>query len=306
VTAVLQSVILPLRFQVGARTLASIRRHMVRVPLTLGDALGGRLPVLPPLDRAVHGYALTSLPATLREDVAQAGLLAFVRQSYNRYYTDLAIGFEPWFKAMSSSARATLKRKRRKLAEASGGELDVRRYRTAAELALFHPIARRISVRTYQERLMDSGLPDDPAFLKRMYAHAVNDEVRAWLLFVGGEPVAYLFCESDGDILRYDHVGHDPAFAELSPGQVLQIEAFRDLFGERRFARFDFTEGEGQHKRQFSTGHVACVDLLLLRATAANRAAMLALSGFDRIAAWGKSIAERPVLRGIAKRLRRA
>ena len=30
-------------------------------------------------------------------------------------------------------------------------------------------------------------------------------------------------------------------------------------------AWFDFTEGEGQHKRQFATGGVDCVDLLLLR-----------------------------------------
>ena len=32
----------------------------------------------------------------------------------------------------------------------------------------------------------------------------------------------------------------------------------RDLFGDR-FRWFDFTEGEGQHKRLFATGGVACV-----------------------------------------------
>jgi hypothetical protein len=300
-----QSVPLPLRFQIGARTLGSIRRRMVRVPLTLRDALQTEVPVLPPLERGAHGYALTSLPAAAAEGMARPGMLGFVRQSYNRYYTDLGIGFDAWFGGLSSSARATLKRKRRKLADAAGGELDVRAYRTPEDLALFHTIARRISARTYQERLMGSGLPDDPAFVQRMYAHAAADGVRAWLLFVGAEPAAYLFCESDGDILRYDHVGHDPAFADLSPGQVLQVEAFRDLFADR-FARFDFTEGEGQHKRQFSTGQVACVDLLLLRATPANRATMLALIGFDGLAAWGKRMAARPALKGVAKRLRRA
>ena len=68
-----------------------------------------------------------------------------------------------------------------------------------------------------------------------------------------------------GDTVIYAHVGHDPAFNDLSPGAVLQLEAMRDLFDEGGFARFDFTEGEGQHKRQFATGGVACVDLLLLR-----------------------------------------
>ncbi|WP_334000465.1 GNAT family N-acetyltransferase [Sphingomonas aurantiaca] len=46
-----------------------------------------------------------------------------------------------------------------------------------------------------------------------------------------------------GESLRYDHVGHDPAHNDLSPGAVLQVEAMRDLFAEARFARFDFTEG---------------------------------------------------------------
>src|SRR3546814_18616405 len=44
------AVVLPLKFQVGARTLWSISRRLVRVPLSLADVLLPRVPPLPPLD----------------------------------------------------------------------------------------------------------------------------------------------------------------------------------------------------------------------------------------------------------------
>ena len=58
----MSAVPLPLKFQVGARTLASISRQLARVPLSLDDVLAGRLAQLPPLEREAHGYQVTSLP----------------------------------------------------------------------------------------------------------------------------------------------------------------------------------------------------------------------------------------------------
>jgi len=303
----MNAVPLALRFQIGARTLASIPRRLVRVPLGLQDVLKGRLPVLPPLDRTAHGYAVTSLPEDRNEAMALAGdgMIAFVRQRYTRYYADLAIGYPAYLETMSSNARSKLKRKAKKLATLSGGALDVRRFRTAEELAVFHDTARRISIRTYQERLLGSGLPGDPAFLQRMYAMASAESVWGWLLYVAGEPAAYLYCPIDAGTVRYDYVGHDPAFSHLSPGGVLQMEAMRDLYAEGGLRHFDFTEGEGQHKRQFATGGVDCVDLLLLRPSAANRLALVALGAFDRTTALGNTATAKLGLERMSRKLRR-
>ncbi|PNB46126.1 GNAT family N-acetyltransferase, partial [Pseudomonas sp. FW305-130] len=46
---------LPLRFQIGARTLAAVERQLVRVPLSLGQVLDGEAPTLPPLSARAHG-----------------------------------------------------------------------------------------------------------------------------------------------------------------------------------------------------------------------------------------------------------
>ena len=298
---------LPLRFQVGAHTLMAVQRQLVRVPLSLDEAMEGRLPLLPPLDRAAHGYLITSLPADRRDAMAYAGggMIAFVRQHYTRHFVDLSVGYEAYQAGLSANTRSGMRRKARKVAEVSGGTLDIRRFRTPEELNQFYDVARRISLRTYQERLMGGGLPVDDGFLQAMYAAAAADSVRAWLLYIAGEPAAYLYCPVQGGTVRYDHVGHDPAFSDLSPGGVLQMEALHDLFVEARARRFDFTEGDVQHKRQFANGGVACIDMLLLRASLANRLTTVALGGFDRTMAVGKAATQQLGLGRLARRLRR-
>ncbi len=296
--------VLPLKFQVGARTLAAIPRRLVRVALSLDDVLADAAPALPPLAADADGYLVTSLPARREAALRRAGLIGFVRQRYTRYYVDLAGAETAWAARLSSRSRSGLRRKAKKLAEANGGALDIRAYRSAADLATFLPLAYRVSATTYQERLLGSGLPDDAGFVAQMYAQSSRDAARGWLLFVGDTPIAYLWCAADGVTLRYDHVGHDPAWNHLSPGTVLMEHALRSLFGDR-FERFDFTEGEGQHKRGFASDGTACVDLLLLRPTLANRSALAALSVFDRTTALGKRAMQVPVLRRLANKVRR-
>lgn len=297
----------PLRFQIGARTLASVARRLVRVSLSLDAIIAGAQPGLPPLARGDDGYLVTSLPeagldALLR---ARGGMIGYVRQRYPRHYADLTLGFAAYQAALSGNTRSGLKRKTRRLVALSGGTLDLRRFRTPAELDAFHAIARGISQRTYQERLLGGGLPDDPGFVRDRAALAAADQVRAWLLYVAGEPAAYLYCPIVERTVRYDHVGHDPAFNDLSPGGVLMFEAMRDLYAEPGLARFDFTEGDGQHKRSFATDSVACVDVLLLRPTLANRATIAALVAFDRGALLAKRGVARLGLERVARRLRR-
>lgn len=297
----------PLNFRIGARTLVAVQRALVRVPVSLDEARDGRLPVLPQLPRDAHGYVVMSLPEDRLDAMVYASgrMIGFVRQRYMRYYADLTGGYDAYLAGLSGNARQGVRRKAKKIAQVSGGVVDIRRYRTPDELEVFHDIARRVALRTYQERLMGEGLPGTASFVADMLARAGRGEVRAWLLFVAGEPAAYLYCPVHDGTVVYEYVGHDPAFNDLSPGAVLQMEAFRDLFEENRFSRFDFTEGEGQHKRQFSTGGVPCVDLLLLRPSLANRIATASLGGFNRTVAGGKALVNAIGLERLSKKLRR-
>lgn len=294
----------PLRFQIGARTLFTARRQLARIALSLEDVLAGAPPMLPPLESGADGYVINSLPEALAGAVAAraSGLRPFVRQRYTRFFADLG-GFDAWLAGFSARSRATLLRKARRFAERSGGAIDVRVSRTRAEFEQFFDSARAISRKSYQERLLDAGLPADgkPAML----ALAERNAARGFLLFLDGEPVSYLYLPARGETLVYAYLGYDPAFADLSPGAVLQLEAMRLLMDEGRFRRLDFTEGDGQHKRLFATGGVECVDLLLLRPSPANLGWVAALDGFDRLVAAVKTLKDRPGLRPLARAIRR-
>ncbi|MDG2004835.1 MAG: GNAT family N-acetyltransferase [Novosphingobium sp.] len=284
-----------LRFQLGARTPFSVRRRLRRVPLALDEALVGGEVSLPPLDNDDHGYFISSVPLagmnriTLRHE----NLKPFIYQDYSRRYVDLTLGFDAYMQGFSSKSRSTLRRKLRKFTELSGGSLDIRLYRSPDELAEFHRLARAISRKTYQERLLDAGLPEGSEFEVEVARLANEDQLRAWILFVHDEPVSYLYAPAQGDTLVYAYLGYDPAFASHSPGAVLQIEALRAVMEEGAFRQFDFTEGDGQHKRQFATGSIDCVDLLLLRPSLSNRLTVAALSAFYGTIALAKSIIPR-------------
>lgn len=259
--------------------------------MTLAEGLAGDLPDLAPLTPGAAGHFLTALPATFVQPLVttQPDLKPFVRQSYRRSFAALDTGFDAYLAGFSAKTRSTLKRKLRRFAEQSGGTIDLRCYRTPDEIAEFHAHARLISASTYQEQRFGAGLPDGEAALAHMRAQAARDEIRGWILFLDDRPVSYLHAPSEGETLLYAHLGYDPAFADLSPGTVLQTEAMRMLMEERRFRWFDFTEGDGQHKRLFATGAVDCVDLLLLRRTPANLATGYLLNGVDRSVAAAKA-----------------
>lgn len=294
---------LPRHMRVGARTLASLQRDLVEVALSLVEAIEARMPSLPPLPRNAQGYLVTSLPED-RATAMSGGMIPYARQRYVRHWVDLTPGFASHWQAIAAETRMSLTRHTAKIACVSGGALDVRRFHNPDELARFHDVARRISLRTYQERL-GRGMPDDASFLQRMYADASAGLARGWLLYIAGEPAAYLYATIDAGTVVHRHAACDPAFADLAPAAVLQLEALRDLCAERAPKRFDFATGNVPDAPALASAGVPCVDLLLLRPSLANRAATVAQRALDRTAGLGKRGVDRLGLDRLAGRFRR-
>ena len=293
-----------LRIEVAGRTLGHVRRRLRVVPHGFDAVLTGSRDDLPPAGQ--DGWLLRSLPGARLPAIAasMAGWLVAVRQDYPRHYIAMeGKSFDDWWQGFSSKTRSTLSRKARRLADQFEGGFSVRSYRTADEVAEFMAVAGALSGRTYQARLMQAGLPTDAADVAEAVAAAAADEVRAFLLYAGGRPIAYLYLPVERGVLVYAHLGYDPDFADLSPGTVLHVEAMRLLYGEGGFRAFDFTEGDGAHKAQFGRASVACVDVLLLRPTLRNRATLAAMCGIDALAAWGKGALDRIGMRARVKAL---
>ncbi len=233
---------------------------------------------------------------------SQWNRLIYVRAHYPRYYVELSGSFESYLGQFSSKTRATLRRKVKKFQEFSGGTIEWHEYRTVDELEAFHAMAAPLSRRTYQHRLMHSGLPETTEFKSKMRALAARDQVRAYLLFHRGNPVAYLYCPSEENVLIYAYLGYDPEYAEWSCGTVLQYLAFDRLFAEQKFRLFDFTEGEGEHKKLFATGMTACADVLCFRWGVRN---VLLVCGHRVLSATSRSAVHMLDRLGIKKRIKK-
>jgi len=194
-----------------------------------------------------------------------AGWLLYVPSHFPRYYVDLTTTFEAYLGKFSARTRSTLRRKVRKFQDFSGGTLDCLEYRTPNELEEFYPLAVELSRRTYQHRLLDAGLPESDSFRSSVRALASANQVRAYLLFHDGKPVAYQYCPVKDGVLTYAFLGYDETYAGWSCGTVLQYLVFERLFAEQRFRIFDFTEGEGEHKKLFATDMTFCAQMLCFR-----------------------------------------
>ncbi len=303
------AIIHPVRFVVGARQLLSVPRRVGSVSFSLQEMLRDDDVQWPALNADMAGLRVLSvarsrMPALL---AAYPKLISGPMQYYPRHYIEMTGSYADYLAQFSGKTRSTLMRKQRRFAELSGGALDVRAYRSAEELGTFLEHALPLSAKTYQARSLDAGLPQDSAAQAGIIAAARADGVRAFILFCDGVPVSYLYLPVAEGVLVYDQLGYHPDYAQHSPGTVLQMAALEALFAEPRFTHFDFTEGDGAHKRLFATHSLDAASLLLLRPTWSNRALLGAQRAFDagvdgarRIAAAGGLDSR---LRGALKRI---
>lgn len=224
------------------------------------------------IDSASDGVMLYSVP--LEENHVtlwrEESYVNYVSQAFRRYYIDLNCDYQTYLEQFSSKTRSTFRRKIRKFEKESGGTIDWRVYVNPTEMEEFHKLAREISKETYQEKLLDAGLPEDEGFLSDMRRHAREGSVRSFILFLDGKAVAYLYLPAYDGRIVYEHLGYLPEVARLSGGTVLFLKALEYLFDDDVAPVFDFTEGQSEQKKQFSTHNVYCANVFKLKATAPN------------------------------------
>ncbi|SEN98858.1 Acetyltransferase (GNAT) domain-containing protein [Nitrosospira multiformis] len=226
--------------------------------------------LIPPADALQadsQGFLIRPLRITGEQPVLEKrnSYLCYVSSRYPRYYIDMRMSFVEYKAKFSSKTRSTLNRKVRKYADYCGGEIEWKVYREAGEMPEFFRLARAVSKTTYQEKLLDAGLPDSEKFFLEMEQLARQGRVRGFILFNQNQPVSYLYCPITNGVVIYAFLGYDPGYMNLSVGTILQWLALEHLFGESSFRFFDFTEGQSEHKKLFATDNVQCANVFFLR-----------------------------------------
>lgn len=215
-----------------------------------------------------------------------------------RFFIDLSGGsFELYLGKFSGKTRNTLKRKVRRFAEHSRGQIDFRCYTTPEEMIEFRRHAIAVSLLTYQRKIGCS-LPEDNEFKARLIAEAEDGRVCGFLLMHDNEPVAYAFCKIELDTVIYAVLGHDPGFAKFSPGTVLLFLVIERLFAVRKFRVFDFGGMALDYKSFFATGSVDYVKVTWFPINAKNL--ILVLAHYIVLQAWrGTAGLKRAVVSGV-------
>jgi CelD/BcsL family acetyltransferase involved in cellulose biosynthesis len=201
-----------------------------------------------------------------------------------RFFIDLSAGsFEVYLNKFSGKTRNTLKRRVRRFAEHSGGQIDFRCYTTPEEMIEFRRHAIAVALLTYQRKIGWS-LPEDEDFKAKLIEEAEDGRVYGFLLMHENRPVAYAFCRTESDVIIYALLGHDPSFGAFSPGTVLLYLVIQRLFATRKFRVFDFGGMAADYKSFFATGSVDYVKVNWFPITAKHL--ILVLTHYLVLRAW--------------------
>ncbi|MGH8763879.1 MAG: GNAT family N-acetyltransferase [Nitrosospira sp.] len=278
----------PMKLQLGDRTLLAMHVWLQVREVGFDEETPPVAEPMPPADSlrmGSQGFLIRSLRIIGKQPVLrrQRNYLCYVSSQYPRYYIDMRMSLEEYKSKFSSKTRSTLSRKVRKYAEHCGGDIPWKVYKAAEEMPEFFQLARTVSRMTYQERLLDAGLPDSEEFLREMEQLAQQGRVRGFILFHQNQPVSYLYCPVINGVLIYAFLGYDPRYMNFSVGTVLQWLAMEYLFEERSFRFFDFTEGQSEHKKLFATHNVQCANVFFLRRSLRNSFLVHSQRGVDRL-----------------------
>ncbi|HKA31939.1 MAG TPA: GNAT family N-acetyltransferase [Candidatus Binatia bacterium] len=209
----------------------------------------------------------------LAPDHALAGRLAslpmrrgcrIMRKDVPTIQVKLEDNFEAYLQnRLHKKARYNLKREVRLLDEAAPGEVEVKVFRSAEEVAPFLRDAEAIARLTYQWKMGMTTVQMTPRALQRVSCLARAGQWRSYILYIRGVPAAYCYATIRHGELNYETIGYDPQFAKLNPGKVLLFKILQDLHESRAVAALDLGRGITDYKLLFANAQRHLIDISL-------------------------------------------
>jgi len=267
--------VIPLKYYLGeikllglSLSLFVLKTNLNNIFFLVNDDVDVDMPTVNSPELLMRSFPLSALQNQIDK---QSSYYFYCADVYKRYYTKTIGSFDSYLaNNYSSKSRSTLRRKVKNYLK-NQEEDCFRVYKSEEEIAEFYQLARQVSCKTYQERLLDCGLPESIEFLEKARMLAREGLVRGYLLFRDGEPVSYVYSPIVERVAIYQYVGFDPLLSKLSPGAVLQWFILKSVFEEENIDYFDYTEGEGGHKSLFADGFVECADVYVLKKILRNK-----------------------------------
>jgi len=213
--------------------------------------------------------------------------------SQTRWWIDFGGDPGRYWEKFSKKTRETLRSKVRKLGH------EVVKFTSVDEAPEFLKLAEEISRTSWQSKRMGLRISDSAESREYWRKVAGIGAFRSYVLRQGGRPIAFMVGRQWEGRFYYEEAGYDLGLAKQSPGTVLQVRVIEDLIEHDTPRLFDFSFGDGEHKRFFGNRQTSSAAVLVLRRSWRN----LAISGLQRASA--SAVASLRSSR-LYKRLRRA
>jgi CelD/BcsL family acetyltransferase involved in cellulose biosynthesis len=143
-----------------------------------------------------------------------------------------------------------LRRKYKNVLNRLAGEVQIRCFRSPADLGPAIADIEEIARKTDKRRAFGVGFFDTPQIRQQMDLTAENGWLRIYILYIKEKPVAFWMGTLYDGCLQGDHVGYDAIWGKFSPGIFLFLNILNDLRDED-IKTVDVGCGHGQLQQCF-------------------------------------------------------
>jgi CelD/BcsL family acetyltransferase involved in cellulose biosynthesis len=158
-------------------------------------------------------------------------------------------GLDAFLISLGRSQRSKLRRKYKKVLKLFPGKVQVKCYRSLAEIDTVASDMELVASKT-AKRQLGFGFSDTLRAREQMVIAAENGWLRAYVLYLEGKPVAFWTGVVYQRCLHADHVAYDPSYGAVSPGIFLFLSILEDLRRED-IGNIDFGRGNTQLRECF-------------------------------------------------------
>ncbi|MFT6260408.1 MAG: hypothetical protein ACJAYK_001809 [Crocinitomicaceae bacterium] len=226
-------------------------------------------PAPSPKKQISHAYSLPCSDDLIENVVIRDGYIHHIYSVYRHYFVDTSGDFSEYMTRFKGKTLNSLKRKIKKIENSNTEKSYFREFKNTNDVEEFLLIAKDISEKSYQEKLLGRSLPTDKTFKDKLFSMADKNLFRGYILYAEDTPIAYNLCPIYGQgIMLYDYTGYDPEYSRYSAGTVLQYKIIEDCFNDSIINTYDLCTGEGKHKEFFATGFKTCCDAFYFPASA--------------------------------------
>lgn len=173
---------------------------------------------------------------------------------YRHRFAKIPGSFEGYLKQLGSRTRADLRTNRKRFIAHVQQNYRTRCFRSPDDVPAFVADATELSRKTYQYRLLGSGLRAREELERCYLATAALGWFRSYVLYTNGKPIAFQVGHVYRGRFHAQEIGYDPDWVRHHVGIFLHTEIVTDLAASKgAVTEFDFGNGDSLHKERLST-----------------------------------------------------